>query len=120
METKKVFKVLMVDDANWVHLRLERELADKGITLLKALTLEEGQKLFNNNPDVCAVIMDPCVPGDSPNSQGLVKKIRKTFTGPIIADSFISSHRRELLKAGCSHESEKYFLSEKLLEILGL
>lgn len=112
-------KVLVVDNMDWVHRKFARELGEK-VALLKALTLEEGEKLFGANPDICAIVMDACVPGDEPNSQWLVREIRKTFKGPIIAISSMASYREELLRAGCDHESEKDGLSKKLLEVLGL
>jgi len=113
-------KVLVVDDMDWVHIKFAMELHNKEVILLKALTLEEGQKLFSANPDICVVVMDACVPGDWPNSQWLVRKIRETFKGPIIAISSMPTYRKELLRAGCDYESGKDDLSKKLLEVLGL
>lgn len=112
-------KVLVVDDMDWVHEILEMELDGK-VTLLKALTLERGQELFYANPDICVVVIDACVPGHSPNSQWLIRKIRKTFKGPMVAISSSPIYRKELLLAGCNYESEKADLSKKLMEILNI
>ncbi|MBU2540222.1 hypothetical protein KJ786_03615 [Patescibacteria group bacterium] len=117
MENKKV---LVVDSVRWVHVHFKENLKGKGITLLKALTLKEGKELFNANPNIRAVVMATCVSKDTPNSQGLVKEIRKKFKGPIIVISNYSDHRKEFIEVGCSHESEVVASPRKLLEVLGL
>ena len=64
--------------------------------------------------------MDACVPGSWMNTDSLVRKIRETFHGPMIAVSRSAGYRAELRKAGCNESSSKDDLPWVLLEVLGL
>lgn len=97
-----------------------RVLAGKGIEVLNAFTVEGGAELFKTNPDIKAVVMDACVPGDEPTTLPLVLEFRKTFTGPMIAISGDHEYRRELMEAGCDHQSIKADLPDLLLKLLNM
>jgi len=113
-------KVLIVeDDKAWSEL-IRRGLGDK-VLILFAHSLAEGEEVFRKNLDIDLIIMDACVPGDKPNAQFLVRDIRKTFTGPIIAMSSMPTYRKVLLAAGCDYEvEEKAQAAKKALELLGI
>lgn len=111
-------KILIVeDDQNWSGI-IRRGLGDK-VLVIQAFTTEEAETVFQKNPDLALILMDACVPGDRPNTMFLVKKMRKTFSGPIIAISSLSEYRQELIKAGCDHEVEKAKAAQKVLELVG-
>ena len=112
-------KVLVVEDEEYMHEIWRWELDGK-VVLLSAVSVAEAEEQFTANPDIVAIVMDACVPGSLPNTLPLVRKFRETFKGPIIAISSNKSYRRQLVRAGCDHESTKNFLPQKLLEILGL
>ncbi|MEK7645673.1 MAG: hypothetical protein AAB374_00995 [Patescibacteria group bacterium] len=90
------------------------------MVIVSAFSIEEAEEQFAANPDIVAIVMDACVPGDRPTTPSLVQKLRSTFTGPMIAASSMSDYRRRLLAAGCDHESVKEEVPQMLLEILGL
>lgn len=120
--TATSLKVLIVDDeAEWRD-RWTRRLEREGAEVLKASSLEEGERLFEANPDLVLVIMDACVPGlYPPNSMWLVKKMYQTFKGPIIAASGHPDFRKMLVDAGASHEASKnevLVLISKILKTL--
>jgi CheY-like chemotaxis protein len=112
-------KVLIVEDEGYLHDEWRRELNNK-VVLISALSIREAEEQFTANSDISAIVMDACVPGDSPTTPHLVRKFRKTFAGPIIAISNFSEYRAKLVSAGCDHESRKDALPQKLLEVLGL
>lgn len=115
----KLKKVLLVeDDSVWLEF-IGRGLGDK-VVLLLASTIEKAEKMFNEHPDINLIIMDACVPGDTPTTQPLIRKIRETFSGPMLAISSIGPYRKQLLAAGCDYECEKPGASKKALEILGI
>src|SRR3990167_9663157 len=107
-------KVLLVEDLEMFHDYAKKSLEGK-VEIISALTVEDGRRLFDLNPDVAAIVMDACVPGDYPTTPPLVAEIRsKNFTGPIIAISSDAGFRQKLLSAGCSHEcSDKWAVAEK-------
>jgi len=113
-------KVLIVDDMEQYHRSWKRGLKDLGsdALVLSAFSIEEARKLFNENPDIDAIVMDACVPGNEPTTQPLVREFRETFKGPIIAVSSLGVYRKMLVESGCNYESEKPELPEMLLEIL--
>ena len=112
-------KVLVVEDEEEVQGRYKQQLGSK-VVLISALSIEEAEEQFAANPDIDAIVMDACVPGDRPTTRPLVRMIRGTFAGPMIATSGHPGYRKILVEDGCSHESSKYNLPSKLLEVLGL
>jgi len=112
-------KVLVVEDHKDWH-DIWREELDGKVVLVSAFSIELAENLFVANPDIVAIVMDACVPGDRPTTPSLVRKFRSTFAGPMIAVSSMSDYRSQLVDAGCDYESEKGDLSQKLLEVLGL
>jgi len=99
-------KVLLVEDyPAWI--KIIKEDLGGAAEVLSATTVEEAEKMFEDNPDIALIIMDACVPGDEINTLPLVKKIRETFTGPIIAISANDLYRKKLVEAGCTCECEK-------------
>lgn len=114
-------KVLVVEDEFWRWDGWRREL-DSKVTLLCVCSIEQAEEQFAANPDIAAIVMDACVPGDSTTTPPLVRKFRETFTGPMIAISGLGSYRQQLIQAGCDHESDKdpVALTTKILEVLDL
>ena len=112
-------KVLIVeDDPDWQSM-WKRKLEGK-VHVLMASSVEKGEQLFNENPDVDVIVMDACVSGEEPDTLPLVTNIRQTFSGPMIAASGSYTFRQCLKSYGCDHESRKKDVPEKVLEILGV
>ena len=112
-------KILVIDDEDFFHEVIKEGLGDR-VTILSVFSIEEAEEVFSANPDLCLIVMDACVPGDSPTTPPLVRRIRESFNGPIIATSSLDTYRRKLMEAGCDHESTKLKLPEKIIAILGL
>jgi len=111
--------MIVEDSKAWSDI-IKRGLGDK-VSVFCAYNLIEGARIFEENPDMAVVIMDACVPGDEPNAQILVREIRKTFKGPMIAMSSMEKFRKVLLAAGCDYEvEEKSQAAEKVFELLGI
>ena len=113
-------KVLIVEDSVQWHKTYVRALAGKNIQILSALTIEQAEEMFTSNPDIKAVVMDACVPGDDPTTLPLTKKFRETFSGPMIAISRRDDFRTRLMTSGCDHECPKQDLLQKLCQVLNL
>ncbi|MBI2454361.1 MAG: hypothetical protein HYV54_02220 [Parcubacteria group bacterium] len=109
-------KVLVVEDNQRWQDTFARKFG-QDFQLLQATTIEQGEELFLANPDIGIVVMDACVPGDDPNTMNLVKKIRETFVGKMIASSSVKDYREILMAAGCSHQCPKNDLFEKFPEL---
>ena len=112
-------KVLLVEDDRFMHEWLSDKLNGK-VELISAFSIEEAEQQFAANPDIAAIVMDACVPGNRPTTPPLVRKFRETFTGPMIAASTISAYKQMLIGAGCDHECEKENVPAKVLQVLGL
>ncbi len=112
-------KVLIIDDdETWQKVWSMR--LGKRVTLLPALSIPEAEKIFSEHTDIDLIAVDACVPGDEINTQPLIRKIRETFAGPMVAVSKSSFSRECLVRAGCDHESEKEWLHGKVVRILKL
>lgn len=115
----KQIKVLIVEDSRGWQIMYARDLNGR-VEILSAYSVAEAEKLFAANPDISAVVIDACVPGDEPTTQPLVSKIRGSFTGPMIASSGAARFRKALMGYGCDHEADKRNVPIKLIEVLGL
>jgi CheY-like chemotaxis protein len=112
-------KVLIIEDEPYRQKWWKEDLESK-VEVLSALTIQQAEELFAGNPDVALIVMDACLSGRSPDTILLVKKIRQTFSGPMIAASGNPEYRELLCEAGCDHSCEKYKVPKKVLEILAL
>lgn len=109
--------VLVLEDDNDWHNYWQKKLSEK-TTYLRTQTISAALHDFNLTPEIAAIVVDACVPGDSPNTMSFVKKARETYKGPMIACSNMPSYRRQLLDAGCDHQCDKASLPETLQLIL--
>ncbi len=112
-------KVLIVEDGRGYQAHWSTRLRGK-VEILSAYTIREAETLFFSSVDITAIVMDACVPGESPTTPPLVQKMRETFFGPIIAASSSEYYRQELMDAGCDHECTKTEVPQKIMEILNL
>jgi len=79
--------------------------------------------LFSDNPDVAVIIMDGNVPPANArhsDTEGLVRHMRETFRGPMIASSSSPKNQALLKAAGCDYDADKVDVAEKVREILAL
>ncbi|MFH1744637.1 MAG: response regulator [bacterium] len=115
-------KVLIVEDNNLYFKAIKRLLEDRGIEVLRAATLEEGETLFfTNSADIDLIMMDACINSNEPNSMSLVAKILEAgFEKPILACSADDSHGQKLVKAGATHNPGKIDAAKMALKLLGL
>ena len=111
--------VLIIEDDKTKYVEWEKQFENK-VKLIFANSISEAENQFTSNPTLDAIVVDACVPGDTPNTTPLVRKFRQTFTGPMIAISSLASYRRLLVEAGCDHESTKDTMPAKVINILGL
>ncbi|MES2623409.1 MAG: hypothetical protein V4576_03305 [Patescibacteria group bacterium] len=117
-------KVLIVDDEERPRkhhrLILEEDLPGM-VETLTAATLEEANRLFDENKDdLILVVMDACLEGSRPDTLPLVHRMRKEgFKGKIIANSSMPEYQQTLLNAGCDQASSgKNELEDDIVEIV--
>ncbi len=119
-------KVLLVEDDEdiqkmWKEMwefSLAEETRKTEIVFISAFSLKEAEKKFFTEAGWTAVVIDACVRDNQPNTPPLVKKIRTTFNGPIIAVSGNSDYQNLLMAAGCSHKCDKTDLPNFLIKVL--
>lgn len=101
--------VLIADDLSRIIETWTMGLADYGIEVVAATSLEELDTAFAaHRHQIAAVILDGCMPGDSLNTLGFIRTVRaKGFTKPIVAASSLREYRDAMVAAGCSHQAPK-------------
>lgn len=115
-----VKKILLIDDMDIVHDSL-REKLNGNVEIISAKTISEAKQLFQENPNVDAIIMDACVPGEEINTLPLVREFRETYSGLMIAISTDGDYQKQLVDAGCNDRCKnKRLLAEYLTELLHL
>ena len=110
-------KILIVEDNGVYQDFFYSELRDK-FDLIQVYSIEEAEKEFKNNPDITAIALDACVPGNKLNTLPLLGTFRETFSGPIISITSSPYYAEDMLKSGCSDHAQKYDFPNKLIEIL--
>ena len=111
-------KILIVEDDETVQLAWKGLLlATTLLEVIQAFSIEEAEKVFNENSDLSAIAVDACVPGTEPNTIDMVRQFRKTFTGPMIAVSNWDNFNKILMSAGCNYKTEKGKLVQKIKQI---
>lgn len=115
-------KVLVVEDKKMLQRALAMRFAGKA-DLLPAHNLAEARELFlAYRDDLRLVVLDGCLRSafqvQAPDTLPLIAEFRGTFQGPIIAASTISSFRRMMVEAGCSHECDKDELPGEIERLL--
>ncbi|MFA6274425.1 MAG: hypothetical protein WC662_04660 [Candidatus Paceibacterota bacterium] len=97
--------IFIVEDDLKLQMETYPHWFKEDFILLQAYNLEQANKIFSENPNPEVIIMDGCLGGDDFNTGDLVKKIRETYNGPIIATS--STFSGDLVAAGCNYQSSK-------------
>lgn len=94
-----MLKALVVDD-QVDHHELITDMFAPDFLVLRALDTNEGLQMFTANPDLDLIIMDGQMPGDM-TPPDLVRHMRRTFKGPIVACSADDRAHDGLMAAGC-------------------
>ncbi len=110
-------KILVVEDNEVLHRLWKYDLGESA-TIISAFTVQAGERRFREHSDVSAIVMDACVPGNTPTTIPLVREIRKTYHGPIIAISSDPGYRQMLVHAGCDYSCTKDALPKFLQHVL--
>lgn len=104
--------VLLVEDDSDARSRIVAAFKSDwpdSLVIHEAATVEVASELFQTHQaQLDLVLMDACVPGNSPNTQKLVGAIREAgFAGPMICISSLPRYGEELIAAGCSSYHSK-------------
>lgn len=113
-------KILFVEDDKDIWLLYERDLEELGITAetLWAVSVNQGLALIRQNPDIGIISVDGSLNGE--DGVELIKAIRSSFSGKIIAASHSGESIREMLEAGADVECKrnKHLVCPLIKEIL--
>ena len=115
-------KILIIEDSETLQDGWKESLlrVTPLIEVIQAFSIKEAEKAFSDNSDLSAIAVDACVPGAYPNTMELVKKIRKSFLGHMIALSSSDIFNEMILEAGCNHKTTKQKLVNKIKDIFDL
>jgi CheY-like chemotaxis protein len=115
--------VLLIEDDELVVRTWKTIFGGSSLYVIAADNPEDAKKVFDDGPsdgkwDV--IVVDGCLQsGYTPNTIPLIKHIKRTFKGPLVAIASADTVRKEQILAGCTHEvPEKYRLPEFLRGIL--
>lgn len=113
-------KVLIVEKDEGVRGYYSNCLRRMDVELVTATSVTEGLDKFHGNSPFDLVVIGGCVPGDDMNTLHLVKEIKKTFRGVLMASSPVDEFRKQMMWAGCHVECIGYFVPSRIISILGL
>lgn len=106
-------KVIIFEDHERV-LQVYRELADdlESVTFIFCTNVIDAtpgflRQHFEAEEHPAVVVMDACLPGDTPNTIPLVRAIRQMgYSGPLVAVSSDDHYNQLLCQVGCDHALE--------------
>lgn len=111
--------ILIIEDDTLLQ-ETYADILGEEFTVHTAFTVKDAESLFLlHRNSLGAVVVDACVPGNTPNTIPLVRYMRAAgFEGPIIATSGDPDFQEELMRAGCSHQSGKAEVIATLQDLL--
>lgn len=115
--------VLAVDDRSSALSHHRSVLRGRGeITVITASTLEEAEWLYwQHRDELSAIILDGCVPGDYVNTIPFILTLTQdNFAGILMAASGDPDYRDEMVRAGCTHQADKWEAAKEILTLLGV
>lgn len=113
-------KVLILEDSTSVLMQMELKLHPH-CELLTATTQDQAAQLFEEYQDqIDLIVIDACVPGYTINTLALVRKMRESYQGRIIASSSDDKLNDQLIAGGCNTGCNKNNAVSKILEVLDL
>ncbi len=120
---KTLIKVLIVEDLKMTVLAYKIALRENSyidIEVLTASTVEEAKELYaQNKTDMSIIVMDADLGKGNIETIELTKYLKKTFKGPMIANSSEKLYNNKLIEAGCTDCSDsKDKCPEKIFEII--
>ena len=100
-------KILVIDDDPQFHMVFKQmiESAIPRPIVISAYNLTDAKTIYEKHRDVKVIIMDGCLDSAEPNTAPLVREIRKTYQGIIVANSSNEDGQKQLVEAGCRHAS---------------
>ncbi len=110
-------KVLIVEDEQSFNCYYRGRLSER-VNLTIIDNLKDVEDFINKNPDIDLITMDGNIIGGT--TVALVRKIRATFKGLIVATSFNPDLQKELLSAGCDYKVDKADLPKAVVRLLDL
>ena len=75
--------------------------------ILQATNLVDAEAIFLENPGINLIVIDGYLGETILNTLPLIKKLRETFKGEIIAVSTDEDSRTRMVAAGCSSQVDK-------------
>ena len=119
---KTQIKILIIEDNRIVVLdythRLNNNL-DIDFKILTAATLEKAKELYDQNKDDLSIIVMDHDLGNGIDTVLLTQEFKKTFEGPMIANSSSLISNDKLIEAGCNQCSvSKDTCPQKIFEII--
>lgn len=111
--------LIIEDDHRWQDIY--KGSLEGRVTFLSAFSLEEGEKMFSETADMALIVMDGCVDNeDHLDSLPLIKKIRQTYKGDMIAASGTSFNRDQMCAFGCNYNVPKREVQAMIQKLLNL
>ena len=126
---KDCWKILIVDDDNFVHVMIKEILKDfkfenKSLTILNAYSSSEALKILSNNKDIALVILDVYI-GEKTIGLKLTKYIREAIENSAVRIVLMTSSENNRLQKDAvlnydinGYEEKTDLLSKKLYTIV--
>jgi len=77
-----------------------------------------AREAFDKNKEFDIIAIDACLTGDEVDTIDLIKYIRSSYTGPMIAISSMDNYNKILVDAGCNHQMEKKYAPAYIANLL--
>ena len=99
---KSCWKILIVDDDNFVHIMIKEilkdfQFEDKPITILDAYSSAEALKILSDNKDIALAILDVYM-GEDTTGLKLTKYIREVIENPALRIVLMTSSENSRLQ----------------------
>lgn len=107
-------RILVIEDDSMMAEAIQDRLEANGFKVVLARTKTEALAAFKANPKFFAMLVDGWIDGES-DTCDLIREIRKTYRGHMVAMSSKFSTLQDQMIAGCSHEIESKTKAAKVV-----
>lgn len=115
-------KILIVEDDETLVKMWGRMFAGK-LIIVTAGSIEDAHQMYKSHHDISVIVVDGLVPADNTSfnpdalTLDLIKKLRETFKGTMIATSSYENVRQQQMESGCDYECDKKQLKNMLKKL---
>lgn len=111
-------RILLIEDDEPIIRAMTVMLGKTTLPICVARTKNQARTLFYEHDDFCVILCDGWLKNETSDTCDLIKEMRTTFHGPMIAMSSCSDTRARQVIAGCDESARTRLEAVKIAQLV--